>query len=292
MGAVHFSIDVRLIQELKRHLPLEVLIETGTFEGDTVAKISSLFEVVHTVDLSEKYYEHARRRFEEDAAIHVRIGQSPDFIAQLVPPLTDRSVLFWLDAHWCAAEGTAGDASQCPLLDELRGIGRLNTQSVILVDDARLFLCPPPSPHEVSEWPTFDDVLRALGALSRDHQIMVLNDVLIFFPLELKRALGEFAHCNAIDWLSVMDKARDYDKVLNEFNKLDEDARRKDVEIAGLAQVCSDRLKLIESQSDEIERMRKLLKSTAYRLGFCLVNPVTASKELIRRLVPGKQTSE
>lgn len=291
MGAVRFSIDTKLIEELKRHLPLQVLVETGTFQGDTVAQVRSLFHVVHTVDLSEKYYEHARRRFEKDEAVHVRIGHSPDFIAQLVPGLADRSVLFWLDAHWCAAEGTAGETSQCPLLDELRGIGRLNTQSVILIDDARFFLCPPPSPHEVSEWPSFDDVLRTLRALSRDHRLMVLNDVLIFFPLQLERALGEFAHRNAIDWLSVMDKSRDYDNILTQFGnldqearRLDEEVRRKEAEIVRLAGICSERLELIQTQSAEIDGLRALVKSTAYRLGFCLVNPLVAAKKLIAAL--------
>lgn len=288
MGAVHFSIDIRLIHELKRHLPLEVLIETGTFEGDTVAEVRSLFDVVHTVDLSETYYEQARLRFQEDAAVHVHLGRSPGFIAKLVPHLTDSSVLFWLDAHWCASEGTAGEASQCPLLEELSAIGHVNQQSVVLIDDARLFLCPPPSPHEITEWPAFEDVLGILRTLSSEHRFMVLNDVVMFFPQRLQQALEEFAHLSAIDWLSVMDKSRDYDRVLVEFENLAEDARKKDVEIAGLARVCSERLALIQSQSEEIEALRKLLKSTAYRLGFCIVNPLTAAKELTKRLAAAK----
>ena len=285
MGAVRFSIDPVLVQTLKRALPIDVFVETGTFEGQTIQTVLPFFEEIYTCEVSEHLHAEVIKKFAGVNKVHPALGDSGCFLADLMPRLGNRSVLFWLDAHWCAAEGTAGQASECPLLDEIRAIHQLNEESVILIDDARLFLCPPPSPHEVSSWPALDDVLRALRLLSSQHRLMVLNDVVVFFPEKLQRAIAEFAHHHAIDWLSVMDRSRDYDKVLT-------DSRTKDIEIAGLARVCSERLKLIESQSDEIERMRKLLKSMVYRLGFCLVHPVTAAKELIRRSVPDKDTSE
>jgi hypothetical protein len=166
VGAVYFSVDTELIRELKRHLPLEVLVETGTFEGDTVAQVRELFETLHTVELSEKYFEISRQRFLYDPAIFVSQGHSPDWLKQLVPRLLDQPVLYWLDAHWCVAEQTAGEISQCPLIEELRAIGGLNPQSVLMIDDANLFLCPPPHPHESSQWPPFDLLVRELRALS------------------------------------------------------------------------------------------------------------------------------
>ncbi len=36
MGAVHFSIDPKLVAVFKRHLPLQVFVETGTFEGEAI----------------------------------------------------------------------------------------------------------------------------------------------------------------------------------------------------------------------------------------------------------------
>ena len=38
MGAVTFSLDPRLVASLQGVLPLSILIETGTFKGDTVAE--------------------------------------------------------------------------------------------------------------------------------------------------------------------------------------------------------------------------------------------------------------
>ncbi|MBM3803164.1 MAG: hypothetical protein FJW26_12760 [Acidimicrobiia bacterium] len=303
MGAVHFSVDTKVIEELKRHLPLSVLVETGTFEGDTVALARPYFDRVYTVESSEKYYQEARRRFEGDGAVQVVLGHSPQFLETLMPQLKGCSILFWLDAHWCAAEGTAGQVSECPLLDEIHAIRHLNETSVILVDDARLFFCPPPSPHEISGWLAFDDILKALKALSSRHRVMVLNDVMMFYPEELKQPLNQFAHVHNIDLLSAIEKSRqhdslrlEYDKVVKEFRSFEAELKR---EIAGLVQICTDRLKLIEHQDAELEdrlkliehqdaEMRKMLRSTPYRIAYCLTNPITAARALFRRSVSAK----
>ena len=36
MGAISFSIDENLVKELRKFLPLEIFIETGTFLGDSL----------------------------------------------------------------------------------------------------------------------------------------------------------------------------------------------------------------------------------------------------------------
>ncbi len=38
MGAIDFSIDVRLVECLRRELPISVFVETGTFEGEAIAR--------------------------------------------------------------------------------------------------------------------------------------------------------------------------------------------------------------------------------------------------------------
>jgi hypothetical protein len=43
MGAVTFSIDLRLVEFLKGVLPLDVFVETGTFEGKTLASVHPCF---------------------------------------------------------------------------------------------------------------------------------------------------------------------------------------------------------------------------------------------------------
>ena len=54
MGAVSFSLDRKLVESLKASLPLDVLVETGTFEGNTVAEVRDLFTEIHSVELSDQ----------------------------------------------------------------------------------------------------------------------------------------------------------------------------------------------------------------------------------------------
>jgi hypothetical protein len=80
------------------------------------------------------------------------------------------------------------------LLDEFRAIGRLNERSVILIDNARLFLCPPPVPHETSQCP-----LAWNGSLAACNVrptavipfMLTISTLLAVFPPSAIRVWGE-----------------------------------------------------------------------------------------------------
>jgi GT2 family glycosyltransferase len=201
VGAVSFSIDIRLVRDLQQALPLATFVETGTFKGDAVAVVAPYVEHVFTIECSEPLFSAAAKRFASDPRVQVIHGDSPQVLARLVPGLRDASVLYWLDAHWCGAENTAGDHSQCPLLAELAAIGSLGPSSVILIDDARLFLAPPPEPHDTSQWPAFDEIVCGLRALSATHEIAVVNDVIAFFPAAAHEPIRRHGRAHGIDWL-------------------------------------------------------------------------------------------
>jgi hypothetical protein len=204
MGAVTFSIDPRLVDALREPLQLSTFVETGTFEGDAVAAVKDRFERVVTVELSQPLWERAAARFRGHRGVEVLLGDSSEVLARIAPTLHTAATLFWLDAHWCVADSTAGEKSQCPLLEELGAIGQLNDRSAVLIDDARLFLAPPPAPHEASHWPRFDEIVHALRRLSPIHRLMVVNDVIAFFPPAAEGALGRFAAAHGVDWLHAM----------------------------------------------------------------------------------------
>lgn len=212
MGAVTFSIDPRLIETLKPHLCFDTFVETGTFRGETIETVKHDFKQLYSVELSQHYYDEVKVRFAADSHVNLIQGNAVDALQALIPRLQDTPVLFWLDAHWCVAEKTAGQISQCPLLGELKVIGKLNPQSMVIIDDARLFLATPQAPHEISDWPTFNEVLQALQRLSPTHQLSVVNDCILFFPAELDGVIKQFAHTYGVDWLNIMLRS----------NKLDE----------------------------------------------------------------------
>jgi hypothetical protein len=224
MGAVNFSIDVSFVEELKRLLPLAVFVETGTFEGETVAMMAPLFGEIHTIEVSDAYYRAAAERFGQNADITVYHDDSPRALESLRADLENRSVLYWLDAHWCLAADTGGAHSESPLLAELDAIGHLNTESVLMIDDARLFLCTPPQPAELGGWPRFQAVIERLFRLSAQHDTMVINDVIVLYPRSVAEPVAQYAGSHSIDWLAAL---RELDESRAEIEMLHETAAER-----------------------------------------------------------------
>lgn len=208
MGAISFSIDENLLAFLTRASPLKLFAETGTFKGDSLLIARRFFERCESVEASPELYEQARLRFQETSGVHLHRSDSPSFLRLHQKEFAETPTLFWLDAHWCNADNTSGATSQSPLLEELEAIGALHRDSVVLIDDARLYLCAPPEPHRFENWPDFHSVLSALLRLSPGHRLMILNDVLLFYPAALQGAMAEFAHRNGADWLHFVDYYR------------------------------------------------------------------------------------
>ena len=273
MGDINFSIDTGLVEALKRALPLPLFIETGTFEGDAIAQTRGYFTEIHSIELSPEYYNHAKRRFAQDSKVHLYLGDSARKITELAPIFRNQSVLFWLDAHWCVAQSTGGEKSQCPLLQEIRGIGALNENSAIMIDDARLFASPPPQPHEISQWPRLDEVIDALRSVGRDHELKIFNDVIVFAPRRANPALTEYMTRNTVTLLKIKDKADGYD-VLDaqlkekhaENDGLKVAAVEKDGEIAALKRAADkkdEEIGALKRETDHKDREIADLKQAA-----------------------------
>jgi hypothetical protein len=133
------------------------------------------------------------------------LGSSVEVLPKVLADL-DEPALFWLDGHWTAgasAGPTAGEDSQCPVLEELQTVDAypFAERSCILVDDARLFLGPPPPPYRREDFPPF---LRILDLLRErfDRYVTVLDDVIIAGPQELQAVVEEY-------WLGVLARHED-----------------------------------------------------------------------------------
>lgn len=224
MGAVYFSIDSELIKVIKNALSIDVFIETGTFKGESVEIVKNYFKTIYSVELSDILYQDAQIRFKDLPHIQIIRGDSAEVLQNLKPILSITPVLYWLDAHWCVGTNTDGKESQCPLIKELNAISPLNPDSVIIIDDARLFLATPPYPHEISQWPSFYDVITSLMNLSDAHMPMVANDCILFFPKRIKHEIESYAYHHSVDWLDISNQSRDQKKLnidlLNQNNDL------------------------------------------------------------------------
>lgn len=183
MGIIHPGVPHELVRHLRAGMPVANFVETGTFRGDSAIWAAGHFANVYTIEQSELFHRETSERY-RDTPVTFLHDDSRAALRKLVPILRGPS-LFWLDAHWSGVTGSAGTADQCPLLEELDILGGVPDECVILVDDARYFLCPPPPPHRVQDWPGLLDIFRVVEDRFTDHCVVVVDDVLVIAPSRL-----------------------------------------------------------------------------------------------------------
>jgi len=179
MGAVHTGIPREMAVAIGAMLELADFVEGGTHHGITAAWAAASFERVTSIERSPTLYSMAQAACGHLRNVDLRLGDTRTVLPALVSSLT-RPAMFWLDSHW-SGPGTAGEDAECPLVAEISAIRGSDLDHVILVDDARYFLAPPPPPHDWRAWPSLGEVLRLLGAPERCWTF-VLDDVLFALP--------------------------------------------------------------------------------------------------------------
>jgi len=164
-------------------------VETGTYVGETTLWASHLFERVHTVEVMAEFQDQAKARCAERGNIAFYLGRSEERMPRILAALRGPAI-FWLDAH--AGGGWYGDKDDCPLLSELASIAaRGEADDLIIVDDARGFVAPPPPPFDADAWPPIHAVLDALDP-GRTRYTVIVNDMIVSAPPRLRRAVIDF----------------------------------------------------------------------------------------------------
>jgi hypothetical protein len=178
----HTGMELPLPNFLKRCLlkrfavdhRLAILVETGTFLGDTPWVFRNFFKEIYTIELSETLAELARNRFARFHHIQVLKGDSGLALPALIPRLSE-PILFWLDGHYSGGL-TAKGFLNSPIVNEVNAIADLcRERFVILIDDARTFGQEP-------GYPLLGDFIALLQKLLPDHSIAVSNDIISVVP--------------------------------------------------------------------------------------------------------------
>jgi hypothetical protein len=146
-----------------------------------------VFSSVVTIEASEQLHALAGAQFGHLKNIRFLRGSSPAVLRQIVPTLPTPAI-YWLDAHWSGGM-TAGEEYECPLLEEIRAIDSHGDDAFILIDDARLFLAPPPLPHKAEQWPDLAGVLGTLREKHPSRYVVVFEDVIIAVPARAREFL-------------------------------------------------------------------------------------------------------
>jgi hypothetical protein len=124
--------------------PGAVVIETGTYHGDSSRFFAGAGFPVHTIEVSETL---AARVFQGLRRIGVTChrGDSARVLPELLDTLHDEGVEelnLWLDGHWSGGVTSTAPTHETPILAELAAIAvmrRFFRKLVVAVDDFRCF---------------------------------------------------------------------------------------------------------------------------------------------------------
>lgn len=129
---------VEVIRYYARRFHVRDFVETGTSVGATTTAVLTDFGRIDTVELDQWLYEQARNNFAEYEWVSCWQGDSGVLLPQILAARGD-PVLFWLDGHYCGPGSAHGDLDT-PIRAELVAALKAPAGSVILIDDARVFV--------------------------------------------------------------------------------------------------------------------------------------------------------
>jgi hypothetical protein len=189
MGIVRMGVPESIVKDIATKYNIGAFVETGTFKANTAIWASTEFDKVYTIEASEALYNDAKKKNSSIQNIEFLQGNSRDRLAEVVSLLKHDSAIVWLDAHWSGGE-TYGQDDECPLLDELDIIFGSGSDHIILIDDARLFLAPPPKPHNVTVWPNFIKV--ACKFRDNNYDAIIHEDIIFGYPAKYKEFFSKY----------------------------------------------------------------------------------------------------
>ncbi|MGH2437013.1 MAG: hypothetical protein ACRDFA_08470, partial [bacterium] len=151
-----------------------VLVETGTFLGDTVWALRDCFLTIHSIELDPRLHAFARHRLRKLPHVHLHCGDSSSVLQTLLPTLSE-PCLFWLDGHY-SGDATARGADNSPIRQELSLIlSHTVPGHVLLIDDARCF-------SGAGGYPTLDELRTVIAATNPDLRFAIAEDVVRIEP--------------------------------------------------------------------------------------------------------------
>jgi len=172
-GVKNGSVPVDFIKEMQEVAPIKYFIESGTAGADSIRDAAPLFKECHTIEIMEGTVTGG---VPSNATFY--IGDSSLKLSEVLHKLDGTFAFFWLDAHYSGNEPNTSGVKECPVLDEIKAISGYKN-SIILIDDARLFLGMPPWPLDPREWPTIENVFSALRQAFPDHYITLMDDYVL-----------------------------------------------------------------------------------------------------------------
>jgi len=164
------AVKAKIIKEYARQFSTDILIETGTYQGDMLASMWNVFSQIFSIELSQDLFQKAKLRFAKYSHICIMHGDSSEILPQILRSI-NKPCLFWLDAHYSGGVTAKGDIDT-PIISELKQILSHSIKNhVILIDDAREFI-------GLNDYPTIENLKDFIHSERSDYVIQVADDII------------------------------------------------------------------------------------------------------------------
>jgi len=168
----HFQ-KQRTVKAYAQKFSLNTFVETGTYLGLMIQATKRTFKRIYSIELDNKLYLRAMRKFKRFKHITVLNGDSSTVLPNILSELRE-PCLFWLDAHYSGGITAKGDL-ETPVMSELNAILdhsiTFSFPHIILIDDAREFLGK-------NDYPTLSQVADQVKKLRPASNVEVHDDII------------------------------------------------------------------------------------------------------------------
>lgn len=161
------------IIEYKNKFNLNILVETGTFQGEMVEAQRRNFSKIYSIELSPEYYKKAVEKFKRFDHIHIIEGDSSIKLKEITK-LLNGAALFWLDGHYSGGKTAKGDLN-CPIYGELDTVFSTNQEHVLVIDDAKDF-------NGTEDYPTVEALNKYVLSKRPNYKMDVRDNIISFYP--------------------------------------------------------------------------------------------------------------
>ena len=190
MGDVYWGVHLPLASLISRN-GVRFAVETGTFFGSGSVHLACLFERVWTIEKNPSLFKMCKSLYGHIDNIEFVNASAARGLEEILHSAPSPMLLF-LDAHWfpnpALDESRSGSPIlQCELLDEITVIARYqraNQGSIIIVDDADMFLGSLPPIFDDSQFPSISSIINALRDEFGADVVEVIDDVIFACSLE------------------------------------------------------------------------------------------------------------
>lgn len=151
----------------------EAFVETGTYLGDMVWAVKSIFKEIYSIELSDELYRNAVNRLKDYSHITIFHGDSGKVLIDLIPKIR-KEAIFWLDGHYSGGITAKGE-KECPIYEELTAIFKSDLKHILLIDDARLF-------NGTKDYPSISELSEFVSKHKPESKIKIENDIIRITP--------------------------------------------------------------------------------------------------------------